>query len=87
MSAPVNTFLINDGINSNLPIPPMSFIVFFKNTILGPDHSIRESMLIIATLIGYFNHMKNKTKTPSHIWIYLFCFMILPAYLISYKTW
>ena len=72
--------------NTNLASAPLSFAVFFQNTFMGPDHSIRESLLIIATCIGYFNHMQAKTKNTSHIWIYLFLMLML-SYLISYKTW
>lgn len=74
------------NLDSNLISSPLSFGLFFQNTFMGTDHSIRESLLILATCIGYFNHMKSRTNNKSHIWIYLF-FMLILSYLISYKTW
>lgn len=54
---------------------------------LGPDHSIRESLLMIATLIGFFSHMKGKSSNPAFIAFYFIVMLCIPALLISYKTW
>jgi hypothetical protein len=54
---------------------------------IGPDHSIRESLLMIATLTGFFTHMKSKTTDPSFVLFYFVVMLCLPALLISYKTW
>jgi hypothetical protein len=54
---------------------------------LGPDHSIRESLLMIATLIGFFTHMKGKSSNPTFIAFYFIVMLCIPALLISFKTW
>ena len=58
-----------------------------RDMFMGPDHSIRESLLVNATLMGFFNHMKNKTSNPSFIFFYFVIFVCIPALLLSYKSW
>lgn len=75
---------INNTSSDALLNPIVShFGAFVSQTLTGPDHSIRESLLVLATLMGYFVHMQKKTKNKSHIFLYLAVVLICPAYLLS----
>lgn len=60
----------------------------FPNMISGPNHSIKETLLLIATLVGFFSHMKGKAnQTPMFTLFYFIVILCIPALLITYKTW
>jgi len=59
----------------------------FASMFMGPSHSIRETLLVIATLIGFFSHMRGKSTNASFIAFYFIVIVCIPALLISFKTW
>ena len=74
----------DESVNAVMNDTMITFQSFVIGTISGPDHSIRECLLILATLIGYFVHMKKKTPNQLHIIMYLMILTYI-AYLIGYK--
>mgnify|MGYP006097709793 CR=1 FL=1 len=81
----VNNIPSGDDLNLALGSTVSTFSSFVLGTFSGPEHSIRESLLVMATLIGYFVHMRKKTSNQTHIFLYLVLVLTYPAYLITYK--
>jgi hypothetical protein len=74
----------DDSVNTIINDTTITFYSFLIGTVSGPDHSIRECLLVLATLIGFFVHMKKKTPNQLHIILYLML-LTYTAYLIGYE--
>ena len=74
----------DDSVNTIINDTTITFYSCLIGTVIGPDHSIRECLLVLATLIGFFVHMKKKTPNQLHIILYLML-LTYTAYLIGYE--